>query len=101
MIAIIETGGKQYLISKGDTIQIEKIEGEQDGVIKFDKVLFVSDGKKHTVGKPYIDGAIVEAKITKQGRSKKIVILKYKAKSKYRKKQGHRQSYTEIQITKA
>ncbi len=100
MIAIIETGGKQYLVSKGDTIQIEKIEGEKDAAVKFDKVLFTSDGKSHNVGKPTISGAVVEATITKQGRGKKIVILKYKAKSKYRKKQGHRQSYTEVQITK-
>lgn len=100
MIAIIETGGKQYLVSKGDTIQIEKIEGEKDASVKFDKVLFTSDGKTHSVGKPYIAGAVVEAKIVKQGRSRKIHVLKYKAKSKYRRKIGHRQAYTEIQITK-
>jgi large subunit ribosomal protein L21 len=100
MIAIIETGGKQYLVSKGDIIQIEKIEGEKDAAVTFDKVLFSSDGKTHTVGKPYISGSTVEAKITKQARSKKVVILKYKAKSKYRRKQGHRQNYTEIEITK-
>jgi|SRR6185503_11979205 len=99
-IAIIETGGKQYLVSKGDTIQIEKIDGEAGGNIKFDKVLFTSDGKAHNVGKPFIASAVVEAKIKKQGRAKKIHVLKYKAKSKYRRKIGHRQAYTEVEITK-
>lgn len=89
------------MVSKGDVIQIEKIEGEKDAVVKFDKVLFTSDGKSHTVGKPYIEGSNVEGRIIKQARSRKIVILKYKPKSKYRKKQGHRQDYTEVEIITA
>lgn len=100
MIAIIQTGGKQYLVSKGDKIQVEKLAGEKGGAITFDKVLLVGDDKKHSLGKPFIDGATVEGKILKQGRGEKIVILKYKAKSKYRRKQGHRQAYTEVEITK-
>jgi len=100
MIAIIETGGKQYLVKKGDKLQIEKLAGETDSVINFDKVLFASDGKELKLGKPHLDGIKVEAKILKQGRGKKIHVLKYKAKSKYRRKQGHRQHFTEIEITK-
>lgn len=99
MIAIIETGGKQYLVKKGDKLQIEKLAGEAGENINFDKVLFTSDGKDFQLGKPYLD-ASVEAKILKQGRGKKIHVLKYKAKSKYRRKQGHRQSFTEVEITK-
>ncbi|MFA5990761.1 MAG: 50S ribosomal protein L21 [Candidatus Doudnabacteria bacterium] len=101
MLAIIETGGKQYLVSKGDKIQVEKLVVEEGSNIKFDKVLFTSDGKSAEVGKPYIAGAIVEGKVLKQGRGKKIHVLKYKAKSKYRRKIGARQAYTEIEIIKA
>src|SRR5204863_370331 len=97
MTAIIETGGKQYLVKTGDKIQIEKLAGEAGSEISFDKVLY-SDG---TVGKPYIAGAAVTAIVIKQGRSKKIEVLKYKAKSKYRRKIGHRQHFTEIKIAKA
>ncbi len=100
MLAIIETGGKQYLVKKGEKIRVEKLAGEAESNIKFDKVLFTSDGKTFNLGKPYIAGTIVEAKILKQGRSKKIHVLKYKAKSKYRRKIGHRQHFTEVEITK-
>ena len=96
MLAIFESGGKQYLVSPGDKIQVEKLAVLPGDTIKFDKVLF-ADGN---VGKPYISGATVSGKILKQGRSKKIHILKYKAKSKYRRKQGHRQHFTEVEITK-
>ncbi len=101
MFAIIDTGGKQYLVKKGDKIQIEKLEGDADSSITFDKVLFTSDGKADfQLGKPYVNGAKVGAKILKQGRGKKIHVLKYKAKSKYRRKMGHRQHFTEVEITK-
>ena len=96
MIAIIESGGKQYLVSKGDKIQVEKLIADEGKTITFDKVLF-SDG---TVGKPYISGAAVQAKVLKQGRGKKIHVLKYKNKSKYRRKIGARQAFTEVEITK-
>ena len=101
MISVIETGGKQYLVQAGSKIQVEKLPGNAGDVLKFDKVLFVSKGSDAEVGKPYVSGAVVEGKVLKQARSKKIHILKYKAKSKYRRKQGHRQDYTEIEITKA
>ena len=97
MTAIIQTGGKQYLVSKGDKIQVEKLAGADGDVIKFDKVLF-SDGN---IGKPYISGAVVEGKVLKQGRSAKVHVLKYKAKSKYRRKIGARQQYTEVEIIQA
>lgn len=100
MFAIIETGGKQYLVKPGDKLQIEKLAGETGQNVNFEKVLFTSDGKSFQLGKPYLAGASVEAKILKQGRGKKIDVLKYKAKSKYRRKIGHRQQFTEIQITK-
>ena len=101
MFAIIETGGKQYLVSKGDKIQVEKLDTEAGKTIKFDKVLFTSDGKSAEIGKPYVSGAVVEGKVISQGRGKKIHVLKYRAKSKYRRKIGARQAYTEIEIIKA
>lgn len=94
MIAILESGGKQYLVSKGDKIQVEKLAGEAGSTITFDKVLFL-DGN---VGKPYVSGAKVTAKVLKQGRGEKIHVLKYKAKSKYRRKIGARQAFTEVEI---
>jgi large subunit ribosomal protein L21 len=97
MTAIIETGGKQYLVKTGDKIQIEKLSGETGATITFDKVLF-ADGN---VGKPYVSGAAVTGKVLKQGKGDKIHVLKYKAKSKYRRKIGARQQYTEVEITKA
>lgn len=100
MIAIFQTGGKQYIVSKGDKIQIEKKAGEVGDTLTFDKVLFTADGSNYQLGKPDVKGVTVEGKILKQARARKIHILKYKAKSKYRKKQGHRQNYTEVEITK-
>ncbi len=101
MTAIISTGGKQYLVSPGDTIQVEKLSGNAGDVITFDQVLFTATENDFKLGKPAISGAVVEGKILKQGRSKKIHVLKYKAKSKYRRKIGARQDYTEIEIIKA
>ncbi len=101
MIAIFESGGKQYIVSKGDKVQVEKLAGEAGSTIIFDKVLFTSTGTDATVGKPYISGATVEGKVLKQGRSKKIHVLKFKPKSKYRRKIGARQHFTEVEIIKA
>ena len=100
MFAIIESGGKQYMVSKGDKIQVEKLDGDAGATVTFDKVLFVGDDKTYTLGKPVIEGVTVEGKILDQARGDKIRVFKYKAKSKYRKTQGHRQSYTEIEIIK-
>ncbi len=99
-LAIIQTGGKQYLVSPKTVIQVEKLAGEIGDKITFDKVLLTAEGSKVNVGKPYIAGATVEGKVLKQARSKKVTVFKYKAKSKYRRKQGHRQNYTELEITK-
>ncbi|MCG7336971.1 50S ribosomal protein L21 [Sporosarcina sp. ACRSM] len=97
MYAIIETGGKQVKVEKGQEIYIEKITGEADEVVTFDKVLFVG-GDDVKVGAPFVEGASVTAKVVKQGRAKKITVYKYKPKKNYHKKQGHRQPYTKVVI---
>ncbi len=96
MKAVIETGGKQYYIEKGTILYVEKLDAAEGDTIKFDKVLMI-DGKS---GTPYVEGAKVEGKVLKQGKAKKIVVFKYRAKKKYRRTQGHRQPYTKIEITK-
>ncbi len=98
--AVFATGGKQYLVAKGDKIQVEKLEGAAGDKVTFDQVLATISDKDAELGKPVLTGKSVEATIVKQGRGKKIEVLKYKPKSKYRRKIGHRQAYTEIEITK-
>ncbi len=100
MYAIIETGGKQYRVQEGDVIRVEKLEVADGETVKFDKVLLVADEGRLSVGKPYVDGAVVEAVVENQGKAKKIIVFKYKSKKDYRKKQGHRQPYTQIKIEK-
>ena len=100
MYAIIETGGKQYRVKEGDTLLVEKLEAEQGDTITIEDVLAVSKDGKLTVGSPIIDGAKVEAKVVEQGKSKKVIIFKYKPKKDYRKKRGHRQPYTKLVIDK-
>jgi large subunit ribosomal protein L21 len=97
MYAIIETGGKQYKVAQGDIIFVEKIDAEAGSNIEFDKVLAISDDKM-TVGSPIVSGAKVSGTVLSQGKSKKVVVFKYKAKKNERKKQGHRQLYTKVQI---
>ena len=98
MHAIIVTGGKQYKVTEGDVLYIEKLEAEAGDKITFDKVLAILDGDKATFGTPVVEGASVEAKIVKNGKGKKVRIFKYNAKKGYRKRQGHRQPYTKVQI---
>ena len=98
MYAVIETGGKQYRVQKGDTLFVEKLEAEAGDKIDLDKVLLVSKDGELLAGKPYVDGAKVVANVLEQGKAKKIIVFKYKAKKNYRKKQGHRQPYTKIEI---
>jgi len=99
--AVIETGGKQYLITEGSALRIEKMIVSDNDTITFDKVLLMHDGKKTTLGTPYIEGAKVEASVTTgAGRAKKILVVRYKAKSRYYKKNGHRQPFTEVSIKK-
>lgn len=98
--SIIETGGKQYKVSTGKKIKIEKIEANKDEGLVFDKVLLKSDGDAVTVGTPYISGATVEGKVFAQARNKKVIIFKYHSKTRQRKKRGHRQYFTEVEVTK-
>ena len=99
MFAVIETGGKQYKVSEGDVIFVEKLDLEEGATVTFGKVLAVS-GDELKVGAPYVDGASVQATVLKNGKSKKIYVFKYKAKKNEKKKQGHRQPYTKVEITK-
>ncbi|MBP1737171.1 MAG: rplU [Oscillospiraceae bacterium] len=100
MQAIIETGGKQYKVAEGDVVYIEKLPVDSGDTVKFDRVLAVLDGEKATFGAPVVSGATVEASVVKNGRGKKVLVFKYKAKKNYRRRQGHRQPYTKIEITK-
>lgn len=97
-LAIIKTGGKQYIVSPKQTIKVEKLEGKEGDKVEFAEVLLFEDKKIIEIGKPFIKGAKVLATITKQGRGDKIIVFKYKAKKRYQKKAGHRQYFTEIQI---
>ena len=98
--AVIQTGGKQYKVSKGAFISIEKIKGEfkKGDKISFDKVLLVDNGKDTTIGTPYITGAKVEGEITEVGRGKKVMVIKYKQKSRYLRRNGHRQPFFQVKI---
>lgn len=99
--AIIETGGKQYRVSEGDTITIEKLEGDfaQGDKIVFENVLMTDDGSAAKIGTPFLDGATVTAELVEQGRAKKVTVIRYKAKSRYFKKKGHRQPFMKVKIT--
>ncbi len=99
MYAIIATGGKQYKVSEGDIITIEKLGVEADEKVTFDQVLAVS-GDELKVGEPTVSGATVEATVIKEGRGKKVIVYKYKRKSGYHKKNGHRQAFTQVKIDK-
>lgn len=101
MYAVVVTGGKQYKVAEGDVIFVEKLDGEVDSTIELENVLAVNkDNGEFVVGKPVVEGAKVKAKVLKQGKAKKIIVFKYKPKKDYRKKQGHRQPYTKLQIEK-
>ena len=100
MKAVIVTGGKQYTVSEGDVLYVEKLGAEAEEVVKFDQVLAVLDGENTKIGAPTVEGAAVEAKVVKNGKGKKITVFKYKAKKNEKKKIGHRQPYTKVEITK-
>ena len=100
MKAIIVTGGKQYTVSEGDVLYIEKLNAEEEATVKFDEVLAILDGENSKIGAPVVEGACVEAKVVKNGKGKKIDIIKYKAKKGEKKHIGHRQPYTKVEITK-
>jgi len=99
MYAVIKTGGKQYKVSEGDTLKVEKIAAEEGATIEIDQVLMVADGDNITVGAPLVEGGKVTATIKSHGRGKKIEIIKFRRRKHHRKQMGHRQSYTELQIT--
>ena len=100
MYAIIESCGKQYKVAEGDVVFFEKLDVEEGKKVTFDKVVLVSDDKKVEVGVPYVKGVKVEGKVVANGKGKKIIVYKYKAKKNYRRTQGHRQPYTKVEITK-
>ena len=98
MYAVIETGGKQYRVQEGDVITVEKLNAEAGEKVSFDKVLVLAGEGDLKVGAPYVEGAAVAGEVVENGKGKKVVIFKYKAKKDYRKKQGHRQPYTMVKI---
>ncbi len=99
MYAIIETGGKQYKVENGDVIYIEKLDVEADAEVTFDKVIAIGADDGIKVGAPYVDGASVSAKVVKNGKGKKIVVATYKPKKNEKRKMGHRQPYTKVEIS--
>ena len=99
MYAVIKTGGKQYRVSEGQTLKVEKLEVEEGASVEFDTVLMIADGGQVKFGAPYVEGARVSATVKSQGRGPKIRIIKFRRRKHYRKTQGHRQSYTELRIS--
>jgi len=100
VLAVIKTGGKQYLVSPGDKIKIEKIDKKEGSEITFDEVLLLEKKNKLEIGNPLVKGAKVIGKIISQGKGKKVIVFKWKAKTRYKVKRGHRQPFTEVEITK-
>ena len=100
MYAIVKTGGKQYKVAQGDVLFVEKLEANEGDVVTLDQVLAVAGENGLTVGSPVVEGATVTAKVVAQGKAKKVIVYKYKAKKDYRRKQGHRQPFTKIVVEK-
>jgi len=98
MYAVVSTGGKQYRVEEGDVVRVEKISGDVGSSITFDKILIISDGDKVSIGAPTLEKAMVQGHILEQGKAKKIIVFKYKRRKRYRRKQGHRQTYTAVKI---
>ena len=99
MYAIIESCGKQYKVAQGDVVFFEKLDAEEGKKVTFDNVVLVADGEKIEIGNPCVKGFKVEGKVVAHGKGKKIIVFKYKAKKNYKRKQGHRQPYTKVEIT--
>ena len=100
MYAIVETGGKQYPVEEGRYIDLELLDAKQDEKVTFDKIVMLVNGKKSKVGQPYVTGASVEGTVVKHDKAKKIIVFKQRPKKGYRKKQGHRQQFTRVMISK-
>ena len=98
MYAVVNTGGKQYKVQRGEVLRIEKIPGVVGSPVTFDRVLMFSDGENVSIGQPALDNVAVEGHIVEQGKAKKIIVFKYKRRKRYRRKQGHRQEYTAVMI---
>jgi large subunit ribosomal protein L21 len=99
MYAIIETGGKQYRAEEGKVLRVEKLPSEKGETVKFDRVLMLNQDDEVKIGNPYLEGCDVEGKVVGIGRGRKIIVFKYKSKKNYRRKQGHRQPYTDVSIS--
>ena len=100
MYAVIETGGKQYKVNEGDVFAVEKLDGEKNSALVFDKVLLTADGADVQIGQPYLSGVKVQATIAEQVKADKVIVQKFKPKTGYNRKKGHRQNYTVIKIEK-
>ncbi|MDI6821224.1 MAG: 50S ribosomal protein L21 [Patescibacteria group bacterium] len=98
MFAVIETGGKQYKVSAGQKLKVEKLDAKQGSAVHFDHVLLEADGANIIIGEPYIKGAMVEAKVLREARDKKKIVFRYHSKTRYRKFKTHRQHFTEIEV---
>lgn len=98
--AVIATGGKQYKVAPGEKIKVEKLDVAEGDSFKFEDVLLTADGDKVEIGAPLLKGAVVEAKVLKQGRAAKVTVFKFHSKTRYRKRKGHRQMFTELEIVK-
>lgn len=98
-LAVIKTGGKQYIVSPGQKVKIEKVDGKDGKEIVFDEVLLLQKGNELEIGAPLVKGAKVTAKVAAQGKAKKVIVFKYKSKTRYKVKKGHRQPFTEVEIT--
>ena len=99
MYAVFRTGGKQYRASKGDKLRIERLDAEEGATVEFDEVLLVGEGANVQLGSPVLSGGMVKAKVTAQGRSKKVVVLKFRRRTNYKRVKGHRQHFTEVEVT--
>lgn len=100
MYAVIESGGKQYRVEEGATLQVEELTAEPGTAVTLDRVLLIADGDKVTVGAPVVKGASVQATVVRHGRAKKVIVFKYKSKAHVRRKTGHRQNFTALRIDK-
>ena len=98
MYAVVNSGGKQYKVQKGEILKVEKISGDVGNPVTFDRVLMFSDGKNVSIGQPLLDGVSVEGHIVEQGKARKIIVFKYKRRKRFRRKNGHRQEFTAVQI---
>lgn len=99
MYAVIATGGKQYRVSEGAVLRVEKLDAEEGASVEFDRVLLVGDGEKVSVGKPFLEGGKVQATVMSQGKGRKVEVVKFRRRKNYRRTKGHRQHFTQVKIT--